>query len=112
MSWVTYSDSDDILKDLEGDQSYHTKQEMSMKNTSEEWNNDTDSEINLIVNQLLLSNGSGSREGESWLENSKINLSDWQKSELESVKLSESGIRCLLNSWLVTQRNLLEGKLI
>lgn len=105
-------DIDEIMKELDGNSHVHEEQEIHVDNIVEQQQNVTKSEINLLVNLILLSNKTSDSDGESWLKNSTMPWSTWQKSQLERVKDDESGIRCLLNSWLVTQKDLLEGKLI
>jgi len=44
--------------------------------------------------------------GGNW-DNISFPLSDWQKSQLENA--GESGVRCLLNMWLLDQKDGIEG---
>lgn len=111
MSLIALSDSGVILSELDGDQSFE-ELEMKADNIVEQHKNLTDYEIKLLANQIRLSNQYGESDVERWLENSKVSLSNWQKIQLESLKDGESEIRCLLNSWLVTEKDLLKGKLI
>lgn len=111
MSWLKLSESGENSMELANKQTYYNPDEIELDESDEWWRNATESEINLMVNQVLSSNGSSIVANvTSILENLKSILSDWQISELDKVRESESGIRCLLNSWLVTQKDFLEGK--
>lgn len=106
------SESDEVLSESTSKKIYHSLQETYMKDIANQPENVTQSELNLMVNQVLSLNGSIDEGEGSGLENLKTSLSDWQISQLEVVRESESGIRCLLNSWLVTQTDLTEGEQI
>ncbi len=102
------SESEEVLGEPAFKQTYNHHK--VYKNAMAEYEkNVTESEINLMVNQVLSSNITSDSDGIR-LENLNTSLSDWQLSQLERVRDSESGIRCLLNSWLVTQKDLLEGE--
>lgn len=106
------NESDEALSESTSKEIYHNLQETYMEDIANQPENVTESEINLMVNQVLSLNGSIDDDDGSRLENLKTSLSDWQILQLEVVRESESGIRCLLNSWLVTQKDLTEGEQI
>ncbi len=67
-------------------------------------------DINLLAEQLLSSNETYSFA--NLTESLKGTLTSWQLSQLENVKGSELGVKCLLNSWLVTKNSLQEGMIL
>lgn len=62
MSWVALSDIEEISREPDGDTHFNEKQEIRADNIVDEQQNETESEISLMVNPIILSNGSGDSE--------------------------------------------------
>lgn len=90
----------------------HDHQNLIKINGFGQLNNVTELEISSIVDYVVSSKNSSESDGDNRLNNLKTYFSSWQISQLQAIKDSKSGIRCLLNSWLVSQKDFPEGKCI